>query len=81
MFLLWVLIPSMEMLPQLLEACCNSGQQRIAYTKDMHMHPGTARRGILQGFELNPEQWLPHKMLVSTKAMRRWAEKQAVASQ
>ncbi len=31
----------------------------------------------MQGFQLNAGQWLPHKMLARTSAMREWALRQA----
>ena len=34
-----------------------------------------------QGFELNPNQWLPFKMLWATKAMEEWMQKRAIDGQ
>lgn len=36
---------------------------------------------LVQGFELNPDQWLPLKQLQDCKAMEDWAHKRAVDGQ
>ena len=43
--------------------------------------PCSALAWLAQGFELNPGQWLPRKMLVATKAMKAWTQKRAVDGQ